>query len=533
MSFKRFLWVFMLLAIGLVIPSGVTSSASSHPELGPWEFYSNMNSPRPASPLAVTDEYIYVSGGGVQSQGLPHQDTVERAKLLPNGELGPWEFTSTMTTRRSLHSGASWQNVVYFGGGAVGNFDRLDTVEMAVENGGVLGPFQPTASMNISRVGHSFVRHNDCLYSIGGVTGFSVELSTEVTRINTTTGELIGWTVLPTANNLPRSTFNTQAAQTDTHVYLGQNGGATDPMLMAEFGPNCTLGPWQETGDPFPAVFDAAAIAGDRIYVTGGSPFVLSHPRERGMRVISAEILPDGSLGSWEDEPDLTQERESPKMAVLGPFIYTIGGQVPFNHRRSVERSLLPGPINEPPEVELGNDIVLPISQSLLLSVAITDDASDGPWTVSADFGDGTDAELIVDDLTFPPVFVHDLDRGLFEVSVCVTGNAGGTGCDSVTVSVEPLRVGPLLGAGDDAVVTVIEANGKLQGQLLKALNTEVFKHKLIPGEMAVSGGEIVIVIDPSHVFLVQQTLEDFDQAFGTDFASAVWCSVAVCPVAT
>lgn len=145
-------------------------------------------------------------------------------------------------------------------------------------------------------------------------------------------GSLSSWTGLGEMNT-PRGGH--ALARNASYIYaLG--GGTSHQDLnsveRAEINEDGSLGAWQYmTSMNMPRSYPAAAVVGDYLYAIGGGiPSTLEYSVER------APINADGSLGSWEYTHPLTVDRNQGPAAVrAGEYIYVMGGR----YFSSVERA--------------------------------------------------------------------------------------------------------------------------------------------------------------------------------------------------
>jgi hypothetical protein len=189
--------------------------------LGPWKTLKNsMVMPRRCSKVVIKGNYIYALGGFAGTL----LDSVERAKILDNAELGPWKMEDAeMTMPRYVNTVKHSHGNTY----VIGGHDQMKgvgitNVEWAVpgEQGRVDG-WKATAALQEGRYGLSSASHGDAIYAIGGLTGLEYLNSIEVATIKDN-GELSSWrytTSLPE----PRATFSTVVYQDWIYVIGGTN----------------------------------------------------------------------------------------------------------------------------------------------------------------------------------------------------------------------------------------------------------------------------------------------------------------------
>src|SRR3990172_3361173 len=65
-----------------------------------WRLTSSLTMPRGFLKAVAADGWLYALGGETYRNGLVLLNTVERARILPTGSLGPWEAVASMTTPR-------------------------------------------------------------------------------------------------------------------------------------------------------------------------------------------------------------------------------------------------------------------------------------------------------------------------------------------------------------------------------------------------------------------------------------------------
>ncbi len=96
--------------------------------LVPWKSTSQLQVGRYGLATAYHDGYFYVLGGFT---GKDFLDSVEKAKLLPDGEVSPWEFTTPVATLKLSFSVVVYKDWIYAIGGGTGDVDSISTVEYA------------------------------------------------------------------------------------------------------------------------------------------------------------------------------------------------------------------------------------------------------------------------------------------------------------------------------------------------------------------------------------------------------------------
>lgn len=189
--------------------------------LGPWlSMKSEMVMPRRCSKVVIKGNYIYALGGFAGAL----LDNVERAEILPNGELGPWSIEpATMTMPRYVNTVKATHGNTY----VIGGHDQMKgvgitNVEWAVPRAqGGVDNWKATNPLQVGRYGLSSASHGDAVYALGGLTGLEYLSSVEVATIQDN-GELTPWRfTTPLAE--PRATFSSVVYKDWIYVIGGTN----------------------------------------------------------------------------------------------------------------------------------------------------------------------------------------------------------------------------------------------------------------------------------------------------------------------
>jgi hypothetical protein len=253
-------------------------------ELSEWRYTSSLKVPRIYIAVAVYGDYIYVMGGEGYGKGLVFYrdgkpaslalfDSVERAKILPDGTLGEWilEKKRMHTARRGgeLYASNGWLYAV--GGFAAGSF--LNDVERAkINDDGSLGEWirEENWPSNVRYIS-GYVSKGNRFYLLGG--------------------------------HMP--SFERAIYSVET----------------AEVMPDGTLSKWQETSPMYTRRFlNTAVLAGDTIYDISGQNSIDLTSTERAM------IQEDGMLSPWEPDTPLNKARRAAASVLVGDTIYVLGG---------------------------------------------------------------------------------------------------------------------------------------------------------------------------------------------------------------
>jgi hypothetical protein len=159
--------------------------------LGPWETEKNqMVVARRCSKIIATDTALYAFGGF----GGTLLDTVEKAEFMPDGSLGEWQLEDkTMLMPRYVNGVKKWGTSAY----VIGGHDQTKGIGITDVEWSPLGDYEKrdwkaTQPLQTGRYGLSTVSHGDYLYALGGLTGQEFLDSVEKSKVNTD-GQLSAW----------------------------------------------------------------------------------------------------------------------------------------------------------------------------------------------------------------------------------------------------------------------------------------------------------------------------------------------------
>ena len=213
--------------------------------LGPWQLEKHeFNVKRRCSRLLVLGNHIYAFGGF----GGILLDTVESAEILPDGSLDEWlVLDERMTVPRYISGSIAAEQRAYL----IGGHDKvrgvgIRNVEWAHETAGepgFLDPWQPTAELVTGRYGLEVARHGDYLYAFGGLDGARYLDSVEKGRLKPG-GGIESWTeTTPMAS--PREGMNIIVKGDHVYVIGGGNlQGYPGSVEYAGFDAHGDIGFW-------------------------------------------------------------------------------------------------------------------------------------------------------------------------------------------------------------------------------------------------------------------------------------------------
>ncbi|WP_455210088.1 Kelch repeat-containing protein [Kaarinaea lacus] len=189
--------------------------------LSPWVVEHNeMKIPRRCSKIMVAGNHVYSFGGF----GGALLDSVERAPILDNGQLGEWIVEDQpMTLPRYVNTVKKVQNNAYVIGGhdqtkGVGIVD----VEWAIPaKQGSIGDWQKTSPLQVGRYGLSSAGYANYVYALGGLTGLEYLSSVEFAEVQDN-GSLSAWQYTADLSE-PRAMFSTVVHGNWIYIIGGTN----------------------------------------------------------------------------------------------------------------------------------------------------------------------------------------------------------------------------------------------------------------------------------------------------------------------
>ncbi|MFQ5560598.1 MAG: tetratricopeptide repeat protein, partial [Nitrospinota bacterium] len=260
--------------------------------LKPWRFTSNLNGKRVYGSGILHRGWFYVIGG---ERGIVHDDllnTVERAKINPEGGLGEWVLEkSVMKTPRRAPVSFILSGRLYVSGGYNGVF--LTDVESAeILNDGSLGPFRnESADTRFERYIHSAVVRKGRVFVFGG--------------------------------------------------HMPKPPGAINKVEWTSLNPeDGYLEVWKEGPDmPTRRFLNGAVLHRDTVYLVGGRNSVFLTGVEK--ITLSGGGAKDISSMKWKNDSSLTTPRDALSLVSVSNNVYAIGGNSFEGLLRSVERAVI------------------------------------------------------------------------------------------------------------------------------------------------------------------------------------------------
>ena len=336
---KRLVLISLLFMIVISIPSCVNIARKKW--VKGWKAGPPLNVERSGAGAYILDGRVYLVGGGrsVNDEAVFLNDT-EWANIGKDGGLEKWSLASPLNTKRGFVAVVATKGHIYAIGGA--NFDDngtlLGSVEMAnINSDGTLGPWRFTSPMTTPRRGANAVVGKGYIYVIGGFNGMFLQ-NVERAKIGDN-GELGPWEMIEGLLTTNRYIHAVTIYNEKVYALGGHNredGSAKFSAEWTKIKSDGSLDKWQET-PPLnsPRFLFQAAAAGGYLFVAGGFNIDYIKSVER------APIIEEGGLGNWSETTPLSAPKAGLTLISDGRHIYSIGGSNREKYLNTVEYATL------------------------------------------------------------------------------------------------------------------------------------------------------------------------------------------------
>lgn len=305
--------------------------------VSPWHMVGSMEKQRMAAATVLVGDTIYVLGGSNEGGYIPD---CEWSRVKESGNIGGWSKGHSLNTSRGYSAAVYYNGYLYVLGGAYGKHGGklLNTVERArIKPDGSIGRWRlEEHAMFNARRGTTAVVMGGYLYAIGGYNGEFLD-TVERARINKD-GTLGSWDIVSITNE---RRYIHSTAVNGSHIYVmgghhRASGGAIAAVEYASMDSDGELNEWQSSAPLNKARYGAAAFsAGGYIYVIGGFDGSALDSIER------APIGKDGVPGKWETLTPLSIPRNSPSVLVHDEHVFVIGGADSMGHSLSTIEAVI------------------------------------------------------------------------------------------------------------------------------------------------------------------------------------------------
>jgi len=293
-----------------------------------WQEAAPFIEPRRALAAATFNNYIYVLGGIDATNNYVR--SVEYTKINANGSLNKWHKTSKLNEGRFYLAAAAINGYLFAIGGAIGalgeNNIPVATVEKAKINpDGSLGPWTLTEELTTPRRGLTANQYDNRIYALGGYNGIFLH-SVEHATVNDD-GTLNKWQLSPQQSKIDRYIHSSAIA--GNHLYLLAGHMKNDRTVshgdveVSRIADNGELSEWQvESTAPLTPRFIASAFSlGNYLYILAG--------HDGAKRLNSVEFAPinqNGDVGQWQLTAPLNSSRSGTAVITHNNRVYVLGG---------------------------------------------------------------------------------------------------------------------------------------------------------------------------------------------------------------
>lgn len=243
--------------------------------LGDWQTTSSLLEGRFYVDAVELNGYLYAIGGAngpLGANNIPIA-SVERAKILDNGELGTWRLVNYLSTPRRGLKALQYKNQIFAIGGYNGIFlQSIESTSLHLPN--ALTEWQDQQPSLLDRYIHSAARYNNFVYLLGGHVQGKNKLSYSDVEMSTISadGKIGNWTIEKSTLLQPRFISSSMAINGYLYLLGGHDGvKRLNSVEYTQIKKNGHIGKWQFNT---PMLFErsAAAIASynNTIYMLGG-----------------------------------------------------------------------------------------------------------------------------------------------------------------------------------------------------------------------------------------------------------------------
>jgi len=265
--------------------------------------------------------YLYVIGGWEHDAGA--YDSAYVAQVHPDGSLGPWAASTPLPEPDQGPGVSVWNGWIYAG------LHNGHLYRAPVNPDGTLGEWvteSTPAEFHGGRLGVEAYAGN--LYLVGGWTHPTFYDDVYVATINPD-GSLAGW---DSTTAMPQPRQHTSVHFFNDRVYVAGGitsvGNILDSAYSAQVNPDGTLGSWRQEADlPSSLWYHNSLVVENEIFLFGGRQ---TYSDAEISEIYKGVIDPgDGTISSWIDVGDIPGAFPSGIGAVYAPSAgqaYLIGG---------------------------------------------------------------------------------------------------------------------------------------------------------------------------------------------------------------
>ena len=300
-----------------------------------WRTTTSMNLQRAGAAVLEVNGRIYAIGG---VDGIRFLNSAEYTTIKPDGTLAPWRMTAALNEGRGFFSAVAHKGYIYVAGGGNGpnGSHYLQSVERAkILADGSLGPWiTESSTLAYPRRCAKLAMAGDTMFALGGFGGTLLD-SVESAPIHID-GSLGTWTLEANRMTMPRYINALKKHHGAVYVIGGHDqleGSGLVDVEYAAISADHTLAPWRPTvAMNKPRYALSAAAHGDYIYALGGlHGAIYTDVTEKGI------IDKQGAIRAWQLTTPLSSLRANFGTVVYKDRIYIIGGTNRDGYYNSVQ----------------------------------------------------------------------------------------------------------------------------------------------------------------------------------------------------
>jgi hypothetical protein len=282
--------------------------------------------------VVVIRDRLYVLGG-TSGDGIGPLASVEQATINADGTLQAFEAVSSMSTPRGAHGAFAFSDKLVVIGGLGDNLMVERTVEQAqIQANGDLGSFVlvPTPT-EVARAGATYTIAGNMLYAVGGLTRMgpaptalaSVEHTSLISSADLGLYTETGVSIF----NPARIGFSIEAIGNNLYVLGGaQSGNPVGAIERASVSPTGAVGPFMREPGGLNGVRSrhVTAVAGNRLTIVGG---IIAAGSAASSSTQDAAITDEGTLSTFFGQTaSLVNPRQDATSAIVGTRLFVFGG---------------------------------------------------------------------------------------------------------------------------------------------------------------------------------------------------------------
>ncbi len=296
-----------------------------------WQSVEPLNIPRAGAATVVVNNVIYVIGG---IDGKNFLESVEYTHITEDGLIGPWKYTQSLPDAIGFTAAVAHQGFIYVAGGGNGNHGKnlLNRVIRAkVMTDGQLGPWAEQAAMSLPRRCAKLLVHENSLYTFGGFGGTLLDTveKSDFGQDN----NLSSWTLETNKLTTPRYVNSLQKVGSVAYLMGGHHPERGEGLRSVEFAHlNSKQLTWKKSSPMLtPRYGLSSATLGEYIFALGG----ISGTEYLTTTEVS-NVTNNKEITAWKMNTELPFAMANFSTIVHNNKIILIGGVMPEGYLRNI-----------------------------------------------------------------------------------------------------------------------------------------------------------------------------------------------------